>query len=127
MKRLPPFAALRYRDFRLLWIGLFISWLESQMQIVAIIWHVYQLTNSPFSLALIGLARFVPLLFFAPITGIIADKYNRKKVILVAHIVSMIGAFLLTIMTVTRLITPEWIYIALVFNSIGTALDSPAR
>ncbi len=122
-----PFESLKYRDFRLLWMGLFISWLGSQLQIVAVIWHVYKLTNSPYSLALIGFARFLPLLIISPFSGIIADKYDRKKIILLAQTISIIGALLLCVTTFSNSISPLYIYLALVLNSVGVAIDSPAR
>ena len=77
-----PFIALKFRDFRLLWLGLLISRIGSEMQVVAVAWHIYLLTSSPFSLGLIGLARFLPVIFFALLGGIVADVVNRKKVML---------------------------------------------
>ena len=57
------FAALRHRDFRLLWLGQIVSVTGSQMQFVAINWHVYLLTKSAFALGLVGLFRGVPIIF----------------------------------------------------------------
>lgn len=127
MKRINPFSALQYRDFCLLWFGLLISAIGSQMQIVAIIWHVYTLTKSPLSLGLIGLARFLPLIFFAFIGGIAADKFRRSKILIFAQIIMGIVAVLLTIVTYTGHINSIFIYIMLMLNSIAAAFDSPAR
>lgn len=128
MKRiLRPFSALKYRDFKLMFFGSAISWMGSQMQIVAIIWHVYKLTNSPYSLAIIGFARFVPLILISPFSGMIADKYNRKKIMFFAQLISMTSSLLLAYFTFTNSITPLLIYIFLSLNSVGTVLDSPAR
>ena len=55
-----PFAALRYRDFRLLWVGQLISGAGTEMQRVAINWHIYLLTGSALALGLSGLVRFLP-------------------------------------------------------------------
>lgn len=122
-----PFSALKHSDFKFLALGSFTSWVGSQMQIVAIIWHVYQLTNSPYSLAIIGFARFIPLIIVSPLAGVIADKFNRKKIILVAQAISMLSAIVLTYLTFANLITPMLIYILLIINSTGSALESPAR
>ncbi|HYY42341.1 MAG TPA: MFS transporter, partial [Pyrinomonadaceae bacterium] len=59
--RTSSFAALRHRDFRLLWAGQFVSLTGSQMQLVAINWHVYLLTRSSVALGLVGLVRVVPI------------------------------------------------------------------
>jgi len=58
-------AALRYRDFRLLWAGSFVSQVGSQMFVVGVGWQIYDITRNPLSLGLIGLARAIPLLIFA--------------------------------------------------------------
>ncbi|KKP29934.1 MAG: Major facilitator superfamily [Parcubacteria group bacterium GW2011_GWA2_31_28] len=119
--------ALKYRDFRLLWIGLLLSAIGSQMQIVAITWHVYLVTKSALSLGYIGLARFIPLIIFAFIGGIAADKYNRKIIIFLAVTVMASTAILLTIATYTNSISPLLIYITLAINSVASSFESPAR
>ncbi len=127
MKHSSPFAVLKHRDFRLLWIGLLISSIGTQMQIVAVIWHVYELTHSPYFLGLIGLSRFLPLLLFSPFAGIIADMVNRKKLMFIAQIIMTILALVLLITTATHTISPLLIFITLGLNSIASALDTPAR
>jgi hypothetical protein len=56
------FSALRHRDLRLLWMGQIVSVSGSQMQLVAINWHVYLLTKSPFALGMVGLFRDAPII-----------------------------------------------------------------
>lgn len=77
--KINKFSALQHRDFRLLWIGQLISNTGSQMQIVALNWHIYLLTNSAVALGLIGLSRFIPVVIFSLIGGSFADSHNRKK------------------------------------------------
>ena len=81
-KHLPPFVALQHRDFRLLWMGQLISQAGSQMQVVAINWHIYVLTGSPVALGLVSLSRFVPIVIFSLIGGVFADTYDRKRITL---------------------------------------------
>src|SRR5437867_2251511 len=69
--RLSPFIALQNRDFRLLWFGLLISVAGSQMQAVAINWHLYELTHSALALGLLGLARLVPIVAFSLVGSIV--------------------------------------------------------
>ena len=72
------FAALRHRDFRLLWLGQIVSVTGSQMQSVAINWHVYVLTKSAFALGLVGLFRGLPIIICSLIGGVLADAVDRN-------------------------------------------------
>ena len=76
------FSALRHRDFRLLWIGQIISVTGTQMQFVAINWHVYLLTKSPLALGGVGLVRVVPIIFCSLVGGVVADAVNRKRLMI---------------------------------------------
>ena len=128
MKRpVSPFIALRFPDFRSMWIGLFISAIGSQMQIVGVTWHVYELTHSAFSLGFIGLSRFVPLLLVSPFGGLIADAFDRKKIIIINQLVMSVSAFLLFVATFTNLVSPLFIYFILAINSVCSSIDIPAR
>src|SRR3989338_3699132 len=82
-----PFSALRFRDFRLLYLGLLISRIGSEMQVVAVSWQIYILSGNPLSLGLIGLSRFLPVVLFSLIGGIAADRFDRRKVMMVSQIV----------------------------------------
>lgn len=121
------YPALRSADFRLLWLGQLISSSGTQMQFVAINWQIYVLTDSPIALGLIGLARFVPIVLFALVGGVIADRYNRKKVLLVSQTLLMILAGVLTITTITNTITPWIIYLVTAILSSIVPFDSAAR
>src|ERR1700736_5349432 len=77
------FRALRHRDFRLLWIGQFISVTGSQMQNIAINWHIYLLTGSPLALGLVGLVRVAPIIICSLAGGVIADVYNRRRLLII--------------------------------------------
>ncbi|MBI2452812.1 MAG: MFS transporter [Parcubacteria group bacterium] len=79
------FPALRYRDFRLLWVGLLISNTGSQMQFAAINWHIFIITHSALALGFIGLSRFVPIAIFSLVGGAIADAHNRKRILLITQ------------------------------------------
>ena len=75
------YPALASRDFRLLWIGQFISNIGSQMQLVALNWQVYVITHSAVALGIIGLARVIPIIIFSLFGGIAADRFNRKIIL----------------------------------------------
>jgi len=126
MKRL-SFAALKYRDFRLLSLGLFISRIGSEMQVVAVIWHLYLLTNSPLSIGYIGLARFIPLIPASFIAGIVADKYDRRTIMLTSQILLTLVTVTFIFLVFTSQITPMAIYILIGVNSLVASFDTPAR
>jgi len=121
------FAAFKYRDFRLLWFGQLISIIGTQMQIVAVNWHIYILTNSAIALGLIGLTRFLPIVVFSLIGGSVADVFNRKKIMLVMQVSLALFAFVLAITTFTNYINPIIIYSITALSAIATSFDTPAR
>ena len=122
-----PFKALRFRDFRLLWIGLLISRIGSEMQVVAVSWHIYLLTGNPVSLGLIGLSRFVPVLLFSLIGGIAADRYDRRKVMIFAQMAMAFFAAVLFFSDRSGTIDPTVIYLMIAASSLASVFDTPAR
>ena len=121
------FAALRHRDFRLLWFGMIVSVTGSQMQLVALNWHVYQLTKSPFALGLIGLFRGVPIILCSLAGGVLADAINRKRLMIVTQSVMLTSAALLTAYTLAGVESVWPIYVLSGFASAASAFDVPAR
>lgn len=122
-----PFGVLKFRDFRLLWLGLLISRIGSEMQVVAINWQMYLLTGSALSLGFIGLARFLPVLFLSLLGGMAADLFNRRKVMIAAQIVMTLSTLSLAYITLTHQANPILIYLILAINSTAAAFDTPAR
>jgi MFS family permease len=84
-----PWAAMRFRDYRLFTIGRVVLFTGGQMQTVALGWELYERTNSPMSLGGIGLAQVLPMIALTLITGHIADKNDRKKITLLAMLLLM--------------------------------------
>lgn len=125
--RTSPLIALKFRDFRLLWIGLLISRIGSEMQVVAVNWQVYLLTGSALSLGLIGLSRFLPIIFFSLFGGIAADMLNRRKIMLFSQFLMIFVSLVLTVSTFSGRVTPILIYFLIAGNSIASAFDTPAR
>ena len=77
-----PYHVLRHRDFRRLWPSQFVSLTGSQMQVVALNWHIYVLTGSPLALGFVGLTRVLPIIIFSLWGGIVADRLDRRRVML---------------------------------------------
>ena len=121
------FAALRHRDFRLLWLGQIVSVTGSQMQFVAINWHVYLLTKSAFALGLVGLFRGVPIIICSLAGGVVADAIDRKRLMVVTQTIMLLCAALLTAGTLAGFQSVWPIYILSAIASAATAFDTPAR
>ncbi|PYT05536.1 MAG: MFS transporter [Acidobacteria bacterium] len=121
------FPALRHRDFRLLWIGQLISVTGSQMQVVAINWHVYLLTKSPLALGGVGLVRVLPIIFCSLAGGVIADAVDRKRLMLVSQSVMLISAAVLAVITAAGLSSVWPLYLLTAIASAAVAFDNPAR
>lgn len=97
------------------------------MQVVAIIWQTYLLTNSPLSLGLIGLARFLPVLLFSLLGGYVADRFDRRLVMIWSQSVMTFFSLILFYTTLKGTITPELIYLMIAINSAVSVFDTPAR
>jgi MFS family permease len=125
----PPtsFSALRYRDFRLFWLGQFVSLTGSQMQLAAINWHIYILTKSKLALGGVGLVRVVPIILCSLIGGVVADVVDRKKLILASQVVMLASACVLTATTASGLQSIWPIYLVTAISSAALAFDNPAR
>ena len=121
------FAALRHRDFRLLWLGQIVSVTGSQMQLVAINWHVYVLTKSALALGLVGLFRGLPVIVCSLAGGLVADAVNRKRLMIVTQSVMLVSAGLLTAVTFAGIRTVWPIYVLSALAATATAFDIPAR
>jgi MFS family permease len=122
-----PFAALHYRDFRLFWLGLFIGNIGTWMQMTAITWLLYEITNSPFQLGLNGLFRAVPSIALGLFGGTLADRYDRKRLMLATQVTSMLLALVLAVLAQTGAIQVWHIYLMTFLSAIVGTLDAPAR
>lgn len=121
------FSALRYRDFRLFWIGQLVSLSGTWMQSVAQGWLVYSLTKSPFYLGMVAAAGSLPILLFTLAGGIVADRFRKRNLLLMTQALSIVPALLLGVLTEFNLIV-VW-QVALLAALLGTinAFDIPAR
>ena len=90
MRVLPATAVFASRDFGLYLAARFLSALAIQMQNVAIGWLVYDLTRDPFALGLVGLASFLPAVALALVTGHTADRYDRRGILVLCYLVTLI-------------------------------------
>jgi MFS family permease len=123
---------MKYRDFRLLWTGQLISITGSQMRMVAVDWQVYEIAtkqglNPALALGFIGLLRLVPMILTALFAGVAADRFERRKVIMVTSFVALFASIILAI--AGGLETPNLmiVYAMVVVTAIASAFEMPAR
>ncbi|MEE6162721.1 MFS transporter [Cylindrospermopsis raciborskii G7] len=120
-----PFAALRFRDYRLFTIGRILLFTGNQMQTVALGWELYERTNSPLALGIVGLAQVLPVILLTLIAGHVADKYNRQRTTVVASLLLALCSLGLGIISYTQ--APVFlIYICLILTGIARAFLKPA-
>ena len=118
--------ALRNPNFRLFWAGNFLSNIGTWMQNVALGWLVLVLTNSAFWLGVVGFAGSIPFLFVTVFGGVIADRVNKRRLLLVTQTIQMVLAFLLAALAWWKIIT-VWEVVAIAFvNGIAMAMNQPS-
>jgi MFS family permease len=125
-RRFKMLAPLRLRDFRLLWTGMTVSLLGDGIFLVAIAWQVYQLTNAPTALAVVGLAMTVPHVLFLLLGGVVSDRIDRRRVMLGADIVRGLAIGAMGILSISGSVE-LWHLMALsAAYGAGTAFFGPA-
>ena len=120
------FKAFQYRDFRLMWFGACASSIGTWMQIVAQGWLIYRLSHSAFLLALDQFLGGIPIFLFSLIGGVVADRTERRKILLVSQYVQMASAGALTVLVATGWVH-VWHILCLSFVSgLAQAFGGPA-
>ncbi len=121
------FRALRHRNFQLFFGGQLISLTGTWMQNVAQAWLVYRITGSSFLLGSVGFASQIPVFLAAPIGGIVADRFNRQRIVIATQLSSMTLALVLATLTLTRTIHVWHIFLLAALLGLVNAFDIPAR
>ena len=119
--------ALRYRNYRLFFGGQGISLIGTWMTRVATGWLVYRLTDSALLLGIVSFASQIPAFVLSPLAGVLVDRWNRHKALVVTQILAMIQSLLLAILALTGVIR-VWHVIALnLFQGFINTFDIPLR
>lgn len=121
------FASLKVRNFRLYFGGMCISLTGTWMQQTAMSWLVYRLSGSVLLLATVTFMAQIPVLLLTPFLSVYADRYDRRKLLLLTQSLSMIQAFLLALLTMTGVIETAHILLLSLFIGCINALDNPVR
>ncbi len=122
-----PYLALLHRDYRRLIVSQLLSLTGSQMQVVAINWHVYLLTKSPLALGFVGLTRVVPIVAFSLWGGLVADRHDRRKVMIATQLAMTAVALALAATTFTNRETLWLLYALNALSASAVAFDGPSR
>ena len=125
--RVPPLAALGHRNFRLLYFGLLVSTLGSQITRAAIAWLLYELTGSAAALGLAGLFAALPLLPMSLLGGALADAVERRRLMLAAQGLALLTIAALAALAATGRIAAWHLYVANALITVVGLLDRPAR
>ena len=127
-RRLPAaLQSLRHRNYRLLWIGTLISSSGDWMDQIALNWLVYQLSGSAVQLAILNLARLAPIFVFTLVGGVVADRWERRRLLFTTQFVAMVLAFILATLTVTGVVRIWMVILIAIGRGIVLSFNQPAR
>jgi MFS family permease len=124
------FVALQHRNFRLIWIGLLVSVTGSMMQNAALLWHVSLLVppeRKALALGLVGLVNFVPIVVFSMFSGVVADAWDRRKLMLLTQSAAALVSVGLATLAFRGLSVVWPIYLLAALGTSAVAFDIPAR
>ena len=120
------FSALRYRDFRLVWIGAFTSTIGTWMQTTAQAWVVYRMTDSPLLLGFDAFLSTGPMLIFSLFGGVIADRMERRKIMLASQYAQMLFAIVLALLLWTKTVKIWHIFVISFLTGSVQSFSGPA-
>ena len=121
----PPFRLLHHRPFTLFWWARVLATAAYQMQVVAIGWQLYSLTDSALDLGLLGLMQFLPVIVAVLVVGHVADRYDRRSVIIVCQIVHATAAAALAFGSAGGWLTREVIFAIVLLVGTARAFELP--
>ena len=121
------FRALRYRNYRLFFIGQGISLIGTWMQSVAMSWLVYSMTNSALLLGVVAFAGLICTFLFGPFAGVLTDRMDRKRIVLITQTLSMFQALTLAVVVLSGTAAVWNLIILSAALGLVNAFDMPAR
>lgn len=121
------FSSLRHRNYRLLWEGTLVSQSGDWMDQIALNWLVLELTNSTLYLGLVNLCRALPVLFLTPLGGVAADRWERRRLLMLTQTSAMLLAFLLGALVTSGRVRLWEIYIIGSLRGAIMSFNMPAR
>jgi MFS family permease len=119
--------ALAHRNFRLFILGQGVSLIGTWMQQVALAWVVFEQTGSPDSLGVVGFAGQAPALFLAPVAGVLVDRWNRHRLILLTQTLAMLQAFAVAALVLADAVSVPAVALLSLFLGVINVFDMTAR
>jgi predicted MFS family arabinose efflux permease len=119
--------ALKHRNYRLFFSGQTVSLVGTWITRIATSWLVYRLTHSVFLLGIVGFFGQIPTLLLAPFAGVLVDRWNRHRILVVTQVLSMLQSVALAALTFAGIITVVDILALQVVQGVINAFDTPAR
>ena len=126
-RRGSAWRVLRNRDYSLLFWGQLISAAGTQIQVVAVAWQVYQITNSAVALGVIGLAQAIPRLIFSLVGGVVADAYDRQRLLIAVNVILGLLSAVLALTTALHVINVGVIYLVVLLAAVASSFEFPTR
>ena len=121
------FASVRYKNYRLLWMGSCTEHIGEFMELAALLWLTNEISGSPFILTLVGASRFMPLVIFSAVGGVVSDRMNRKTLLAISLLAGAVLSLILGILVVTGLIVIQHIILIALLFGVTTSFNHPAR
>lgn len=121
------FGALRHRNFRLYWSGQVVSLVGTWMQSVSQPWLVLELGGSAFQVGTVIALQFAPALFLAPLGGVLADRYDKRGLLMVTQVFAMLQAATLFGLTFSGAVEIWHIQLLALWLGVTSAFDMPVR
>lgn len=119
--------ALSHRNFRLFFGGQVVSLVGTWITTTATNWLVYRLTGSAFLLGVVGFAGQFPAFVLGPLAGIVVDRWDRHRLLVITQAISMAQSFALALLVLSGRITLEWVIALSIVQGLVNAFDMPAR
>jgi len=119
--------ALRSRNYRLYFAGQLVSLAGTWMQQIAMVWLAYRLSNSALVLGWVGFASQIPILLFSSFMGVLTDRFDRRRLLMVTQTLALAQALALAGLTWMHWISPGWLIVLAFLLGCVAALDVPAR
>jgi MFS family permease len=119
--------ALRHRNYRLFFSGQSVSLVGTWITRVATSWLVYRLTGSELLLGVVGFCGQIPTMLLAPFAGVLVDRWDRHRLLVLTQAASMLQSFVLAVLTLRHEITVPWLLGLQIVQGVINAFDTPAR
>jgi DHA3 family tetracycline resistance protein-like MFS transporter len=126
LRRLAILEPLAVGDFALLFAGMTVSLIGDGIYLVAIAWQVYELSNAPTALSVVGIAWSVPVVLFVLVGGVLSDRVDRRRIMLAAHIVRGLAVAAIGVLSVAGLLELWHVIVLVAVYGVGEALFGPA-